>query len=178
MPSPLDDLVDDLAGAAVLELGCGRAPWQGATFGLDRDAGAAGVASLRLPCVVGDAARVPFGDGVFDAVVARGVLHHVPDIAAVLREAHRVLLPGGRLLVLECAPMSERDFEEMVRQLVAAGVEPEPRNGVAPDAIRALARASAFVRCESFGAGHWTNATPPYTDREFTSPAWLHVMTR
>lgn len=40
---------------------------------------------------------LPFDDGSFDAVVANVVLHHLGRPEAALAEAHRVLLPGGRI---------------------------------------------------------------------------------
>ena len=42
--------------------------------------------------------RLPFDDGFFDAVHARQVLHHVPDLEATMRDLARVLRPGGRVL--------------------------------------------------------------------------------
>jgi len=47
--------------------------------------------------VQGDAARLPFRDGCFDAVIANNSLEHFPDLAAALREVRRVLEPGGAL---------------------------------------------------------------------------------
>jgi SAM-dependent methyltransferase len=47
----------------------------------------------------GDAEGLPYKDGTFDLVVGHAVLHHVPDPAAALREVHRVLAPGGALLI-------------------------------------------------------------------------------
>ncbi len=49
--------------------------------------------------VRGDAQRLPLADGVADVVVAGEVLEHVPDLAAAVREACRVLRPGGTLVV-------------------------------------------------------------------------------
>lgn len=42
---------------------------------------------------------LPFRDRAFDAILACGVLEHVADDAASLRELRRVLAPGGRLLI-------------------------------------------------------------------------------
>lgn len=49
--------------------------------------------------VVGDGARLPFGDAAFDRVVAAEVLEHVADDRAVMAELARVLRPGGVLAV-------------------------------------------------------------------------------
>jgi ubiquinone/menaquinone biosynthesis C-methylase UbiE len=48
-----------------------------------------------------DAQHLDFPDGTFDAVVATCVFCSVPDPVAGLREAWRVLKPGGKLLLLE-----------------------------------------------------------------------------
>ncbi len=44
---------------------------------------------------VADAENLPFADNSFDIVYSYGVLHHSPDTARAIREAHRVLRPGG-----------------------------------------------------------------------------------
>ena len=49
--------------------------------------------------VRGDAQRLPFPDGAADVVVAGEVLEHVPDLPTAVREACRVLRPGGTLVV-------------------------------------------------------------------------------
>jgi SAM-dependent methyltransferase len=47
---------------------------------------------------VADAERIPYPDDSFDLVVGHAVLHHIPDVAAALREVLRVLKPGGRFV--------------------------------------------------------------------------------
>jgi ubiquinone/menaquinone biosynthesis C-methylase UbiE len=56
-------------------------------------------ANVRL--LVADATHMPFADASFDAVFESGVLHHVPDWRAALRETARMLRPGGRLCFQE-----------------------------------------------------------------------------
>ena len=48
-----------------------------------------------------DIRDLPIEDGVIDGVVCSGVLHHLPEWRHALREAARVLRPGGRLIVRE-----------------------------------------------------------------------------
>jgi demethylmenaquinone methyltransferase/2-methoxy-6-polyprenyl-1,4-benzoquinol methylase len=54
-----------------------------------------------LPFVAGDATRLPFADGVFDAVTISFGLRNVADPDAALNELRRVTRHGGRLVVCE-----------------------------------------------------------------------------
>ena len=54
-----------------------------------------------LPFVAGDGMRLPFGDEVFDAATISFGLRNIHDRLAGLREIHRVVRPGGRLVVCE-----------------------------------------------------------------------------
>src|ERR1700683_3742838 len=67
--------------------------------GRDRllDAGFAG----NVECVLADAERLPCADDSFDCVTIGFGLRNVTDKAAALASMHRVLKPGGQLLVLE-----------------------------------------------------------------------------
>jgi len=49
----------------------------------------------------GDAEALPFDDATFDTVVCALSLCTIPDPAAAIGEMRRVLVPGGRLLLLD-----------------------------------------------------------------------------
>lgn len=59
---------------------------------------------LRITLVEGDALSLPVPDAAFAAVMAGFSLRNVADLDRVLREAHRVTIPGGRFVSLEMVP--------------------------------------------------------------------------
>jgi demethylmenaquinone methyltransferase/2-methoxy-6-polyprenyl-1,4-benzoquinol methylase len=59
--------------------------------------------SSRIELVSGDAQALPFADASFAAITMAFGIRNVPDRAKALREMARVLLPGGRLGILELA---------------------------------------------------------------------------
>ena len=162
------------AGERVLDAGCGtgylaaglrRARPDVLTVGSDLSEGMLGNArdAGAWPLVQGDAGRLPFGDGVFDLVVARGVLHHLPDVPAALAEWRRVLAPDGAVvLVSEPTPTVERHGGVLVRGLLAALRRPltpeedfwEVASMAAnlhvftPESLAGLAREAGFTRPE------------------------------
>jgi len=51
-------------------------------------------------CLQGDAEQIPFLDNSFDIVYSNGVLHLTPDTSKAIREAHRVLKPSGKAVIM------------------------------------------------------------------------------
>jgi ubiquinone/menaquinone biosynthesis C-methylase UbiE len=78
--------------------------------GCDFSRGMLREAALRAPglaWVQGDALRLPFADGRFDAVVSTEAFHWFPDPDGALREFFRVLVPNGRLMIAFVNPPAE-----------------------------------------------------------------------
>src|SRR5512132_4008003 len=97
---PGDKVLDLAAGTAVstVELTASGAWCVAADFSV----GMLAAGSQRdVPKVGADATRLPFADGVFDAVTISFGLRNVVDHTAGLREMARVTRPGGRLVVCE-----------------------------------------------------------------------------
>ena len=55
----------------------------------------------RVAFVKADAVALPFPDGTFDVAVSTQVYEYVADLKAALAELHRVLRPGGRVLIID-----------------------------------------------------------------------------
>jgi ubiquinone/menaquinone biosynthesis C-methylase UbiE len=53
---------------------------------------------------LGDAMEIGYPDSSFDVVTSRRATHHFADVPRFLREAKRVLRPGGRLGVVDMSP--------------------------------------------------------------------------
>jgi methionine biosynthesis protein MetW len=105
-----------------LDVGCGSGillarmkslGWD--AYGIEVDANAVQAARDRgLDIRHGQLADCKFPDNHFDAVHLSHVIEHVYEPAALLRECHRVLKPGGTLVVLtpNTASWGHRRFKE------------------------------------------------------------------
>src|SRR3989338_1398888 len=115
-PQPFIDLKD---GETVLDLGCGAGldlyfyakavGEKGKVYGLDISEDMVNKAKQNMELVgmknaeisVGESDNLSFNDDFFDVVASNGIYNLSPDKEAVMREAYRVLKPGGRTVFCE-----------------------------------------------------------------------------
>lgn len=124
----LVDLAGIAPGEAVLDMGCGtgslalatkqRVGARGQVYGIDaspemiaRARRKAVKAGATVVLETGVAETLPFPDARFDVVVSTLMLHHLPRPVRqqCVREARRVLRPGGRLLVVDFESSSRKE---------------------------------------------------------------------
>ena len=76
--------------------------------------------------VAADAGRLPLRSGSVSAVLGLDVLHHLPDPAAFFAEAARVLVPGGKLALVEpwISPLSWPIYRFLHEEDCRLGVDP------------------------------------------------------
>lgn len=118
-----------LAGASILELGCGRAEHTRAmatahadtTFTalevdtVQQERNVAGVRMSNVSFAIGGAEAIPAEASSFDVVMMFKSLHHVPkdNLDRALSEIHRVLVPGGLAYISE--PVFAGEYNEIMR---------------------------------------------------------------
>lgn len=149
-PGRIDALLDLGAGAGrMLEL---FAPRVARAVGVDQSPAMLSLARAAMErsglrhaqLRQGDLYALPLERGSFDLVILHQVLHYLGDPARALREACRVLGPGGRLVVVDFSPHQNESLrerhahrrlgfarEEIVDAMIAAGLEPSFRE-IAP----------------------------------------------
>jgi ubiquinone/menaquinone biosynthesis C-methylase UbiE len=141
IPSCVDQWTENLVtraglrpGERVLDVACGtglvarkalaRVRWDGTVTGIDINATQLEVAREAaqfvhppIEFIEGDAQKLPFPDGSFDAVFCQHGLQYFPDRLVALREMHRVLAPNGRLTFLV---WRHRDYHDVWSMLADA----------------------------------------------------------
>ncbi len=96
----------------------------------------------RIALQIGDAKALPLPDSSFDAVFSNTILHHMTDPRPFLREAARVLRPGGVLLIRD---LYRPDSDDEVDRLVATHA---PTAGPVGQALLRASLRAAFTPAE------------------------------
>jgi len=94
----------------------------------------------------GDIYDLPLANGSFDVVILHQVLHFLDDGGRAIREAARVLRPGGRLVVVDFAPHEQEFLREqfahrrlgfapdtVMQWITASGLDPVMHKSLAPE---------------------------------------------
>jgi ubiquinone/menaquinone biosynthesis C-methylase UbiE len=71
----------------------------------------------NISTVLGDALALPFSSASFDVVTCRIAPHHFADLNVALREAARVLQPGGMFYVLDCSAPDDPDALSFIDEI-------------------------------------------------------------
>lgn len=166
---PGERVLDLAAGTAVstVELASSGAWCVAADFSVGMLAAGA---ARSVPKVAGDATRLPFADGVFDAVTISFGLRNVVDHVAGLREMARVTRPGGRLVVCEFSTPTNGLFATAYKEylmqalpMMARAVSSNPDAYVyLAESIRAWPTQSQLadrIRDAGWEAVRWRNLT-------------------
>jgi len=175
---------------SVLDLGCGNRPYADLLAGCDY-LGVDYSADDSMPDVITDGTRLALRDERFDLVFCTQVIEHVPAPAALVCEAHRVLRPGGFLVLtgpfwwpLHEVPhdyhrFTRYGFEHMLRSAGFSEIEITPDGGdwaqfFLSVAQRLPSRAMAPLRLVTNLAGAALDRAAP----SFTYPANYTMLAR
>jgi SAM-dependent methyltransferase len=161
-------LAEFAAGASgpVLEVGCGTGHWLALlashgheVVGVEPAAGMRALARERLPGVtVHDAAaeRLPLATGSVARVVVVNAFHHFGDRQTFLREARRVLAPGGGLLTVGLDPHTGLD-RWCVYDYFEGTLAHDQRRFAQCASIRAWMEEAGFTGAESRVVHAWSS---------------------
>ncbi|MGD0980616.1 MAG: class I SAM-dependent methyltransferase [Solirubrobacteraceae bacterium] len=122
-PRPDERVLDVATGTGLVAMALARSGCE--VVALDQSEPMLGVARTRLArtselarrvrFVTGEAERLPFQDGEFDALTFTYLLRYVDDRSATLRELARVLKPGGRIGMVEFGVPSQAPLRALWR---------------------------------------------------------------
>ncbi len=123
-----------------------------------------------VPLLAGDALKLPFPDGAFDAVTISFALRNVTDVDGALGELARVTRPGGRLVVCEFSHPTNAAFRSAYLTYLMGSLPAVARKVASnPEAYVYLAESirawpdqpalAARVQATGWGRVAWRNLT-------------------
>jgi SAM-dependent methyltransferase len=131
----------------LLDIGCGHNDLVLA-YGRDKGTGVDVHPWEGCDVVVPDTAKLPFKDGEFETATIIAALNHIPNRGDVLKEAHRVLAPGGRILITMLGPTVSKVWHFVRRpwdeDQTERGMKDGEVWGITPAAVRDLLRNAGF----------------------------------
>lgn len=117
-----------------------------------------------------DSKQLPYEDGRFDVVMSNSIVHHIPKPETVLREAWRVLKPGGLLFFRDLLrPADSQSVEKLVD--LYAGDATEHQRQMFDDSLRAALSLSEMQQ-QVASLGLPEESVRQTTDRHWTWIAW------
>lgn len=136
------------------------------------DADPALLATVRPPCVLGDATRLPFPDDSFDLVVCQALLVNLPDpdgaidaLARVSSDLVAVIEPDNSAVSIQSTVDAESSLARRARGLYLDGIETD----VALGAVHDRFESAGLSGVEVSRYDHVRSVEPPYSDRAVES---------
>lgn len=178
----------------IIDVGCGPGFFvaelleevgpEGSVLGVDTADAMLGMAAKRCEghanasFAKADATSLPAADGSFNAAVTVQVMEYVPDVGAALAEIHRVLRPGGRVVVwdVDWSTLSwyTTDAERMERAKDA--YDRHLTHPALPQRLTALLRAAGFDGVQMEGHVFATNTIDPQAYLCMNMPLFLEFV--
>ena len=169
------------AGDRVLDVGCGPGflsselladvGARGAVVGIDASATMLAAATRRCEgqgdasFLEGDAVRLPVTDATFDRALCVQVLEFVPNVPAALAELHRVLRPGGRVLVwdIDWSTLSWHSADPARMRRMLDAWDHHLAHPTLPRTLAVALRTAGFADVRAEGHAFTTTALDPET---------------
>ncbi len=189
-PEEVDRVVDglDLAGANVLDIGCGSG---GITMYLAQTHGAAHVTGIDVESPVLDKAQsrarsknllksvsfqlvdpgpLPFADAQFDVVFSKDAIIHIPDKHTLMADIHRILKPGGWFAASDWLISHDGEPSADMKHYIA--LEELSFGMASPERYRSAMQDAGFENISTVSRNDWYRETAAYEHAQLKGPLY------